>query len=122
MKTGYIIGGAAAVIIMGALATAGAYAYRGDPGQFGPNYTPERHEQMEKAFENKDYNAWKSLMNGRGRVSEVVNEANFSRFAEMHELMEDGKIDEANQIRQELGLGIGGGYGRRGNGTGGCQR
>ena len=122
MKTGYIIGGAAAVIIMGALATAGASAYRGNPAQFGPNYTPERHEQMEKAFENKDYNAWKSLQNGRGRVSEVVNEGNFFRFSEMHKLMEEGKTAEANQIRQELGLGIGGGQGQRGNGTGGCMR
>lgn len=83
----------------------GALAYRGDASKTGPNYTPERHEQMEKAFENNDYNAWKNLMNGKGRTVEAVNEGNFNRFAEMHKLREEGKTDEANKIRKELGLG-----------------
>ncbi len=92
----------------GAVAYAtGVSAYRGNPGQMGPNYSPERHEQMTKAFENKDYNAWKSLMEGRGRATEVVNEGNFNRFAEMRKLMLEGKTDEANKIRQELDLGQG---------------
>ena len=89
----------------------GALAYQVNPTQTGPNYTPERHEQMEKAFENNDYSAWKNLMNGKGRVSEVINDGNFNRFAEIHKLMEAGKIDEANKIRQELGLGQGDGQG-----------
>lgn len=83
-----------------------ALAYRGDPNVKGPYYSAERHEAMTKAFENKDYNAWKSLMQGKGRVTQVVTEQNFARFAEMHKLMLDGKTDEANQIRQELGLGL----------------
>ena len=87
-------------------------AYRGDPNVQGPNYSPERHEAMEKAFENKDYNAWKNLMQGRGRVTQVVTEQNFARFAEAHELAEQGKIQEANQIRQELGLGLHNGSGQ----------
>ncbi|KKR44778.1 MAG: hypothetical protein UX02_C0002G0071 [Candidatus Moranbacteria bacterium GW2011_GWC1_45_18] len=81
-----------------------AYAYQGDPAQKGPNFSVERHEAMQKAFENNDYNAWKSLMNGRGRVTEAINEGNFAKFSEMHRLMLDGKYDEANQIREELGL------------------
>ena len=93
-------------------------AYRGDPNVKGPNYTAERHEAMTKAFENRDYNAWKVQMQGRGRVTQVVNEKNFARFAEMHRLMLDGKTIEANAIRTELGLGQQngsgqfGGYGR----------
>ena len=92
-----------------------ALAYRGDQNVVGPNYSPERHEAMEKAFENKDYNAWKNLMQGRGRVTQVVTEQNFARFAEAHELAEQGKTAEANQIRQELGLGLhnGSGQGQR---------
>jgi hypothetical protein len=110
----------------------GALAYRGDASKTNPNYSPERHEQMEKAFENNDYNAWKNLMNGRGRVTEVINEGNFNRFAEAHRLIEEGKADEANKIRQELGLGQGNGQGQRGqngngnfvdaNGDGKCDR
>jgi hypothetical protein len=119
MKNKYIaLGAIVALGIAGALAISqGALAYRGNPEQTGPNYSPEKHEAMQKAFENKDYNAWKELMNGRGRVTQVVNEQNFSRFAEMHKLMLEKKTDEANEIRKELGLGQGNGQGR-GNGKG----
>jgi hypothetical protein len=88
-------------------------AYRGDPTAKGPNYTEERHSAMEKAFESNDYNAWKNLMNGRGRVTQVINKDNFARFAKIHELVEDGKTDEANKIRTELGLGLQNGSGYR---------
>ncbi len=80
-------------------------AYQGDPSVRGPNCTAERHEAMTQAFENNDYNAWEEQMQGRGRVTEVVNEDNFARFAEAHRLALEGNVDEANQIRQEFGLG-----------------
>jgi len=87
-------------------------AYQGDPSTKGPNCTPERHEAMEQAFENNDYTAWKELMNGKGRVTQVVNEENFTRFAEAHRLAEEGDLDGAKQIRQELGLGLKNGSGQ----------
>lgn len=96
-----------------------AYAYQGDPGQRGPNFSQERHEAMQKAFESNDYNAWKSLMNGRGRVTQVINEGNFARFSEMHRLMLEGKYDDANRIREELGL-RGQNRNQDGNGNCGC--
>jgi hypothetical protein len=88
-------------------------AYRGDTNVQGPNYSAERHEAMTNAFENQNYNEWKNQMQGRGRVTEVVNEKNFAKFAQAHKLMLEGKTEEANQIRQELGLGLhdGSGYG-----------
>jgi hypothetical protein len=43
-------------------------------------------------------------MNGRGKVTQVINDQNFSKFSEMHRLMLEGKYDEANKIREELGL------------------
>jgi len=95
-----------------------ALAYQGDPTVKGPNYSIERHEAMEKAFENKDYVAWKNLMQGKGRVSQIVNQNNFSKFAEAHELMEQGKIAEAQKIRQELGLGLHNGSGKGMSGAG----
>ena len=108
-----------------AVVLAGAYsvssAHQGD-GQVGPNYSPERHEAMEKAFENNDYDAWKALMDempGR-RVMDVINKDNFSKFAEAHRLMLDGKYDEAREIRNELGLGLKNGEGRGGFGRGNC--
>lgn len=108
---------AAAVIAGIATLTPGSIdAYRGDPGTTGPNYTPERHEQMEQAFETNDYNLWKELMGDRGRVTEVVTEENFEQFSKAHELSEEGNVEEASKIREELGLsnhqGSGRGMGR----------
>lgn len=105
------------------MSTGNVFAYRGDPSVQGPNYSAESHEAVTKAFESNDYNAWKELMNGRGRVTQIVNEQNFARFAEAHKLALEGKTDEAKKIREELGLGLqngsacgmGGGYGRNAN-------
>ncbi len=88
------------------LAPRTALAYRDNPAVKGPNYTEERHAAMEKAFETKDYNTWKTLMTGKGRVTQVINAQNFAKFAEAHELAEQGKLDEANKIKVELGLGL----------------
>jgi len=90
-----------------------SFAYRGDPNVKGPNYTPERHQAMLKAFENKDYNTWKNLMGDRP-ITQKINASNFSKFVQMRNLMLQGKVDEANKIKAELGLGqrLGGGFGR----------
>lgn len=114
MNKSSILLGLIALIIGGAvIAPQAVFAYRGDPAVKGPNYTEERHSAMEKAFENKDFNAWKTLMAGRGRATQVVNAQNFAKFAEAHELAEQGKTVEANKIRTELGLGLHNGTGNR---------
>lgn len=67
---------------------------------------PEQHEAIEEAIESGDYDAWVELMDGRGRITTVVTEDNFETFAAMHEAMEDGDIEEAQALREELGLGV----------------
>ena len=63
MKKATLLLGIAAVVIGGVIVVPQAVlAYKGDPTVKGPNYTEERHQAMEKAFENRDYNAWKDLM------------------------------------------------------------
>lgn len=111
-KKSFLLG--VAVLVMGGavLVPQAALAYKGDPNTKGPNYTEERHEAMEKAFENKDYNAWSKLMEGKGRVTQVINAQNFAKFAEAHELAEQGKTSEAKKIRTELGLGLQNGSGK----------
>ena len=96
-------------------------AYRGDMAQRGPNFSEERHELMENAFESNDYDAWYELMaeNGRhSRVMDVVTAENFQKFAEIHEAIKNGDYETAAEIREELGLGLGKGMyreaGRRG--------
>src|SRR3989339_832657 len=111
-----ILFGIAGVLLAAGVATT-AYAYQGNPAVHGPNYTPEREAAMTTAFEKNDYEAWKTLMNGRGRVSEVITTDNFEQFAEMRKLQLEGKTAEANAIRTELGLGNGQGRGQgKGNG------
>lgn len=83
----------------------------------------ERHEAMEEVLEDGDYEAWKELMGDRGRVASVVTEENFETFVEMHEAMEDGLVERAQELREDLGLGIrsqdGSGYrGENGEGKG----
>lgn len=111
-KTTLGLGSLALLLGVAGVSAGNALAYRGDPAVKGPNYSEERHEAMERAFENKDYDAWKNLMQGKGRMTQVINKDNFARFAEAHELAEQGNIAEAQKIRQELGLGLHNGAGK----------
>lgn len=118
----YVVGTAALALMLTAGATT-ASAYQGDYTQKGPNCDEEKHEAMMATFDNLDYNAWHDLMDGRGRITQVITADNFTQFAEAHELAEAGNYEEAYQIRQELGLRgksgepMGAGY-RGGNGEG----
>ena len=113
MKNKILTLGATALVLGGLFVIPSTInAYKGDPGVEGPDCTEERHQEMEQAFENNDYQAWTNLMEGKGRVIQVVNENNFAQFAEAHRLVEEGKMDEARQIREGLSLGLGDGLGK----------
>jgi hypothetical protein len=92
-------------------------AYQGDPTVTSPNYSVDRHEAMEQAFADGDYEAWKELMGGKGRVAEMVTAENFDEFTHAHELALAGDLEGAQEIRRELGLGQGQRHGQ-GVGTG----
>lgn len=114
MKTNKLILGISAIVltaVIGTIIAGSAYAYQGDYTKKCPNYTEERHNAMVQAFEKNDYNAWKNLMQGRGRVTQVINKDNFAKFAQAHKLGLAGKTQEANKIRTELGLGLHNGSG-----------
>ena len=125
-KSTKILGGTFVAVVAFAFAftISPVMAYQGDYSKQGPDYSAERHIVITKAFANEDYEAWRESMNGRGRVIQVINAENFSRFAEAHKLAHEGDLEGANQIRKELGLRIsngekvGAGYGReQGNGN-----
>lgn len=103
MKHKYIIGTLVLTLLI--LGTAQyTMAYKGDMMQKGPNHTAEREAQITQAINSGNYQAWKALMNNRGRVTEIITKDNFSKFAEAWKLAKAGKITEANTIRKELGL------------------
>lgn len=94
-------------MIVGLIATTSISAYRGDYNVKGPNYTLERHEAMQTAFDARDYETWYELMTEDGRqprVVEVVTEENFAKFVEAHEAAEYGDLEKAALLRAELGL------------------
>ena len=107
MKNNKIIG-MMALFVIGMIMSVGAVsAYRGDYSTEGPNFTPERHEQMEQAMEAQDYESWYNLMTEDGRhprVVDVVNEDNFDVFVKAHETGKSGDTETAAQLRAELGL------------------
>lgn len=110
---------AIAVATVAIVTASSASAYRGDPSVKGPDYTAERHDAMTKAFQNKDYAAWAKLMDGKGRVTKVVNANNFAKFAEAHDLAAKGDLTKSKAIRTELGLGLKDGSGNKdGSGQG----
>ncbi len=113
--------------VLGLVLTAGiasTYAYQGNPAVPGPNYSPERHEAMLKAFTNKDFSAWKKLMGDRGPARIIDNQDKFNKFVEARQAALNGNTDQAQQLRAELGLGNGMGKAnsnrmmRRGAGSG----
>ncbi|MFA6158573.1 MAG: hypothetical protein WC763_03035 [Candidatus Paceibacterota bacterium] len=110
------LGISAAILGVTAVSAGSALAYRGDPTAQGPNYSTERHSAMVRALEAGDYGAWKSLVQNRGRVAQVITKGDFSKFVEAHNLALQGKTLEAQKIRQGLGLGLQNGSARTSGG------
>jgi len=66
---------------------------------------PEHREAIVAAMDDGDYEAWAELMDGRGRISEVITEDNFETFVALHEARKDGDQETVEELREELGLG-----------------
>lgn len=70
---------------------------RGDGAERGP------HAPVRAAIEAGDYAAFR-VATADAPFADQVDEAFFAKMVEMHEAMEAGDVDTANQIRDELGL------------------
>ena len=94
-------------LVLGLGISSNVFAYQGDFTQKGSNCNTEFRNQMSEVMTQGDYSAWKNLIEEKvqhGRVDEIINESNFSKFREAWMLAQEGKIKEANVIRKELGL------------------
>lgn len=93
------------VVLVASVGT--VFAYKGDYTTNGPDYTAERHDAMEEAFETSDYDTWYELMAESGRnprVVDVVTEENFETFVQAHDAGKAGDYETAAALRAELGL------------------
>ena len=116
MKNQIILGVAALALGFVAVSTLNpVFAYLGDSSNRGPNYSVERHETNQTAFEKGDYKAWVANMNGRG-ATRFVNEANFKEFAAAQLATQKGDSTLIIAFRAKYNWTQGNG---RGNG-GGC--
>lgn len=71
------------------------------------HFAKGQNEAVRDAIENGDYNSWKEAVaeNPMGeKMLEVVNENNFSKLVEMHNLMQAGDREGSEAIRESLGL------------------
>uniref|UniRef100_A0A7C4M0L2 Uncharacterized protein n=1 Tax=candidate division CPR3 bacterium TaxID=2268181 RepID=A0A7C4M0L2_UNCC3 len=75
----------------------------------GPKMNQENREALDTAFQNNDYNTWKSIV-GDNAITEKINESNFARFAEAHRIMNQAR-EQAQAIFDELGVKKGFGQG-----------
>ncbi len=74
----------------------------------------EQRDAIEQAIADKDYQAWRDIIDSRPQITDFINQDNFDQFAQMYELMESGDFEGAQQIAEELGLpqmGMGMGHG-----------
>lgn len=96
--------------IMALLGMSLVFAYQGEPGVQGPNFSEERHEAMQNAFDDLDYDAWVDLMTENDRhprIVEVIIEDNFAEFVEARNAVLNGDEDALKEFRESLGLGEG---------------
>ncbi|MBI4778905.1 hypothetical protein HY797_00440 [Candidatus Falkowbacteria bacterium] len=140
MKKSYIISGVAALVIFAAAASAVSIAsaagnanenfsgFWKNRGQNSNNLTVEektaRQAEMQTritavkaALDAGDYNAWVKAVGENAPILKQINANNFNRFVEAHKLQE-----QANGIRQELGVSRGGCLGEGGGGMHGFGR
>lgn len=79
------------------------------PPQGEMNGGPEdgKMEAVKNALDNNDYNAWLvaiAEMPNASEMTAVINESNFSKMVEIHNLMQSGDREGAQKIADELGL------------------
>ncbi len=68
---------------------------------------PEKQEIVQQALIDGDYETWRETLASTDRqpkILEKIGEESFPLFAEAYQLALEGKIEEANDLRSQLGL------------------
>jgi len=103
MNKKYLIIGGLSALVLALVATSAASAYGGEFKNKGDKSSPEDRQAFVEVIESGNYEAWTSLV-GDKPITKHINEDNFDRFVEMHNLIKAGDVDGAKEIRKELNL------------------
>ena len=101
-----VAAGVAALLLAVAAGAFTTYAH-GPSGDFSPEERQEReaqHEAVKEAFSNNDFEAWSSLMVDRPRAEELMTQEHFEAMLQVHELMEAGDKEAAQELLKENGI------------------
>jgi hypothetical protein len=130
MKQSYYLTVAALGILI-TTAAVGITSFAANPdsnGQnngFGKPFPIERQQDIRQAITDNNYSAWAESMKQKvqdlrdqaDKIEQTINEDTFNKMIAAHQLMADGKTDEAKAIFEELGMK--GPGSRQGKGQGG---
>lgn len=107
----YLLAGTLGLILTTLSVSTIASAYQGKVQVPGRGINQEQfqamqanRESVEAAITSRDYQAWKNIIDSRPRITDYITADNFDKFAQMHELMQNGQFEEAQKIKAELGL------------------
>ena len=93
---GFVVG---VFLVFLLLTPVAAYGYL----QIQTKMVQEKNAAIESAVLNNDYKSWSSLVTDE-KLKSVVDEKNFSQFAYAYDLLQQGNVKDANQIKESLGL------------------
>ena len=101
MKKNLMIAGLAIIISLGAVYSASAF--QGE--RLNRSNNQEMKEELNLSMVHQDYNTWLELKTDRVPCKDVdlINEENFALFSQAHQLLKEGRIDEAKEIFEALG-------------------
>ncbi|MBU1118787.1 hypothetical protein KKH43_02825 [Patescibacteria group bacterium] len=103
-KKSVVIALSALAFVLSAVSVASFARANDDSTESSVRPKMEQRDEMREAVENGDFAKWKETVESKPKVTDYITEENFSKFSEMHKLMRDGNREEAEKIREELGL------------------
>ncbi|MBT6690997.1 hypothetical protein HOB10_01535 [Candidatus Parcubacteria bacterium] len=98
----YLLAGVLGLFVTTLAVSSLASAYQGKPNFEGQKRDPIKHEAMVEAIESGDYQTWADLHQDNGKMLEFITEDNFSQFATLHQLKQDGNYEEAKALWAEM--------------------
>lgn len=64
----------------------------------------EQRQAVEQALESGDYEAWVQAIESMPKITDLITEENFQDFAALHQARQNGDLETAKDLSEQLGL------------------